>query len=82
MYMKYMIRRRFMKRYNAICPVCKAKNMDLFLEETDGWMVCEKCGRQVRVMEFIKPVKLPVYTMEHVSEMLKNGTWETTHSFA
>ena len=70
-----------MKRYNAICPACKAKNKDLFLEETDGWMVCEKCGRQVKVMEFIKSVKLPVYTMEQVS-VLRKGTWETTHSFA
>ena len=71
-----------MKRYNAICPACKAKNENLFLEATDGLMVCEKCGRQVKVMEFIKSVKLPVYTMEQIPEMLKKGTWETTHSFA
>ena len=26
------------------CPECGAVNHSLYLEETDGWMECEKCG--------------------------------------
>ena len=33
-----------MKEYDAECPVCGAINHGVFLEETDGWMECERCG--------------------------------------
>lgn len=32
-----------MKQFNVICPQCGTVNKGLYLEETDGWMECEKC---------------------------------------
>ena len=34
-----------MKTYDRICPVCGYLNRNMYLEETDGWMECEQCGR-------------------------------------
>lgn len=34
-----------MKTYDVQCPICEALNQNLYLEETGGWMECEKCGR-------------------------------------
>ena len=31
--------------YDATCPHCGHRNIDMYLEETDGWMECENCGR-------------------------------------
>ena len=33
-----------MVRYDIKCPVCGTINRGLDLEETDGWMECDKCG--------------------------------------
>ena len=33
-----------MKRYDIRCPICGSVNKSLFLEETEGWFECEKCG--------------------------------------
>ena len=33
-----------MKTYNANCPCCGYRNNSLYLDETEGWMECEKCG--------------------------------------
>ena len=33
-----------MKTYDVSCPCCGHRNKDLYLEETEGWMECEKCG--------------------------------------
>ena len=38
-----------MKRYDVICPVCGKKNKDLYLDETGGWMECERCNSKVKV---------------------------------
>ena len=38
-----------MKSTDVMCPICGAINYGLFLEETDGWMECEKCGEEFRV---------------------------------
>jgi hypothetical protein len=34
-----------MKTYDVTCPVCGCVNHNLYLEETNGWMECEKCQR-------------------------------------
>lgn len=36
-----------MKQYDVICPNCGTINRDLYLEETDGWMICEHCRSEV-----------------------------------
>ncbi len=33
-----------MRRSSCSCPICGALNRGLDLEETGGWMECEKCG--------------------------------------
>ena len=33
-----------MKTYDRICPVCGRLNRKLYLEETEGFMECERCG--------------------------------------
>ena len=37
-----------MKSYDLCCPICGAVNRGLYLEETDGWMECEKCGNVIQ----------------------------------
>ena len=36
-----------MKQYDMICPKCGTINRGLYLEETDGWMICEHCHAEV-----------------------------------
>ena len=33
-----------MRLYDRICPICGYRNTGLYLEETGGYMECEKCG--------------------------------------
>ena len=43
-----------MKSYDLRCPICGTVNRGLYLEETDGWMECEKCGNVTQSMEHIR----------------------------
>lgn len=36
---------------DVVCPVCGTLNKSVNLEETDGWMECEKCGSTVRTLD-------------------------------
>ncbi len=56
-----------MKQYDAKCPLCGTLNRGLYLDETDGWMECEHCNETVRVQEFIKLKKIPVFNMGHIA---------------
>ena len=56
-----------MKQYDAKCPLCGTLNRGLYLDETDGWMECEHCHEPVRVQEFIKLKKLPVFNMGRIA---------------
>ena len=51
-----------MQGYDVKCPKCKTINRHLYLEETDGWMICEKCGEAYKAMDCEKVTKIPVYT--------------------
>ena len=55
-----------MKMYDAKCPVCGTVNRSLYLDETEGWMECEHCHQTVRVQEYVRMVKLPVYDMKRI----------------
>lgn len=55
-----------MKKYNVKCPICGTVNKGLYLEETDGWMVCEKCDQSVKVLSFVRSVKILVYTEKKI----------------
>lgn len=62
-----------MKSYTKICPICGTVNKDLYLEETDGWMECEKCKISVKVEEFGRMVRVPVYSIYSFSKELKKA---------
>ena len=49
-----------MKSYDLRCPICRAVNRGLYLEETDGWMECEKCGNVTQSMEHRQTVLIPL----------------------
>ena len=52
-----------MKTYDVKCPICAHVNHDLFLEETEGWMECEKCGQVTKPVLSYKTIKIPVYSI-------------------
>lgn len=58
-----------MKRYTCECPICGTINKDLYLEDSQGWFVCEKCDNSVQIMKFEKRIRLPVYTPEQVAKL-------------
>ena len=49
-----------MKSYHLRCPICGTVNRGLYLEETDGWMECEKCGNVTQSMEHRQTVLIPL----------------------
>lgn len=51
-----------MKTYNVTCPKCNTENKNLYLYETEGWFICECCGRKTKIDGFDKGKKLPLYT--------------------
>ena len=63
-----------MKTYDVNCPCCGHRNMDLYLEETEGFMECEKCGELTQVSKrFEKRVKIPVFRMEDLGKVMAAG---------
>lgn len=57
-----------MKTYNVACPICGHLNRNLILEETDGWMECEKCKQLTRSMKMKKMIKIPVFSVHRKQE--------------
>ena len=49
-----------MKSYDLRCSICGTVNRGLYLEETDGWMECEKCGNVTQSMEHRQTVLIPL----------------------
>ncbi len=64
-----------MKKYDVKCPFCDTVNKDLFLEETHGWMICEKCQRESMSYKYIteNTTKVPVLTFEQLAHMSRAG---------
>ena len=46
--------------YDMKCPVCGAVNHGLNLDETEGRMICERCGTETQDVRFRRFVKRPV----------------------
>ena len=53
-----------MKATDVECPICGALNEKLDLDETDGWMECEKCHNAVQFLKYVKSRRIPVYQMK------------------
>ena len=50
-----------MERFDIKCPICGTLNRGLDLEETDGWMECEKCGTATQRIVTHPTVMIPVF---------------------
>lgn len=59
-----------MNKYDVKCPACDHENKDLYLEETEGRFICEKCGFEMQITRFMKTHRIPVYTLEQAAELL------------
>ncbi len=57
----------YMKQYDVKCPLCGTLNRGLYLDETEGWMECEHCHETVRVQEYVKLKKIPVFNMDRIA---------------
>ena len=57
-----------MKTYDVKCPICGHVNHNLYLEETDGWMECEKCRSMARSENFGEMIRFPIVKLKHYSE--------------
>ena len=55
-----------MRAYDATCPHCGHRNIDMYLEETEGWMECEKCGKLHQFPKFQRGMKIPVFRMDAI----------------
>ena len=54
------------KKYNVSCPCCGHSNNNLYLDETEGWMECEKCGELTQVSKRVKRrVKIRIFREEN-----------------
>jgi len=62
-----------MKTYNITCPICGTVNHNLLLDETDGWMECEKCQSQTMQMSFPlnNLITIPLFTSEQLARLVK-----------
>ena len=56
--------------YDIVCPICGKINRSLYLEETNGWMECEHCGNSTQDLRFQRTIKIPVFRMDQVSEIM------------
>ena len=52
-----------MRAYDAVCPICGHRNIGLYLEETNGLMECEKCGRIIRPEVWTESVRFSVLNL-------------------
>ena len=60
-----------MKKHDEKCPICGEVNKSLLLEETDGWFVCDKCGNEVQLVQYMKIARLPLYDMKSLVAAFK-----------
>ena len=52
-----------MKTTDVKCPLCGKINHNLYLEETGGWMECDRCGNITKDISYMKKVRLPMLQM-------------------
>ena len=60
-----------MKQYDVKCPICGHVNHSLYLEETDGWMECEKGGSMKKSKQFGKTIRIPIFGIKEHSKPAK-----------
>ena len=60
-----------MEQYDVKCPKCGHENKDLFLEETEGWFICENCQHEHQVPRFKKPKLIPIFSGQQLAAQFK-----------
>lgn len=58
--------------YDAKCPVCGKLNKDMYLEETEGRFVCDKCGSEIEIPRFKKQKRIPIYDSRTLAAVINN----------
>ncbi len=59
-----------MKTFDVRCPVCGHMNHNLFLEETDGWMECEKCNAATRSLKSEDTICIPLKSLKTIKPQI------------
>ena len=59
-----------MKTFDVRCPVCGHMNHNLFLEETDGWMECEKCNVATRSLKYEDTIRIPLKSLKTIKPQI------------
>ena len=62
-----------MNTYDVKCPHCGHINKNLYLEETDGWMECEKCA-QLSSAKMAGRVILPIVCGMQAASSARHAT--------
>lgn len=57
-----------MKSSDVKCPICGTVNEKVFLEETDGWLICKKCHSETKACGFNPMAAIPEY--DNIQDML------------
>lgn len=61
-----------MEQYDVKCPICGTINKGLYMRETNGWMICEKCQHETQILEFVPKIKIPVLTQQGLKALASN----------
>lgn len=56
---------------NEKCPICGELNKKLYLKETDGWFICERCKNKVQLLKYSQMVKIPILTPQQLAAQSK-----------
>ena len=59
-----------MKTFDVRCPVCGHMNHNLYLEETDGWMECEKCNAATRSLKSEDTIHIPLKSLNTIKPQM------------
>lgn len=59
-----------MNTFDVRCPVCGHMNHNLFLEETDGWMECEKCNTATRSLKSEDTIRIPLKSLNTIKPQI------------
>lgn len=59
-----------MKTYDVECPVCGHLNHNLYLDETDGWMECEKCNATTKSLKPENTIRIPLKSIKSLKPQM------------
>lgn len=62
-----------MEQHDVKCPNCGTMNKGLYLEETNGWMICEHClaENQREDLGGGAVIRIPVFKIDKLPDYLR-----------